>query len=249
MKTLVSLLSVLLIPALSVFASTMNTSDPNAYIPEESPSFSMSVYSLEEESYIDDIPFDTEKIYKRACCYYKHYGRYTADLTLSDEDYIEDIPFNTVEIASSVMNASFLTRPCQQTFFMPEEFYIDDIPFNTEDVVADSLEKEENKKESYTITSFNLRDEEYIDDIPWDTQELFAEMIRYPEFARKCNMEGSVLVTFHYNEDGYIEVEVAESKCNYLKNYVKETLEDIRLTKGIVTVGKDYTARFDFILK
>ena len=62
-------------------------------------------------------------------------------------------------------------------------------------------------------------------------------------------MEGSVLVTFHYNEDGYIEVEVAESKCNYLKNYVKETLEDIRLTKGIVTVGKDYTARFDFILK
>ena len=249
MKKLVSLLPVLLIPALSVFASTTNDSDPSDYLPAGTSSFSMSVCSLEEESYIDDIPFDTEKIYKRACCYYKHYGRYTADLTLRDEDYIEDIPFNTVEIASTAMNGSFLMRPCQQTFFMPEEFYIDDIPFNTEEVVADSLEKEENKNESYTITSFNLRDEEYIDDIPWDTRELFAEVIRYPEFAKKCKMEGSVLVTFHYNEDGFIEVAVAESKCEFLKNYITQTLEDIHLTKGIVTVGKDYTARFDFILK
>lgn len=249
MKTLVSLLSVLLIPAFSVFASTMNDSDPSSELPSCYPPVTLSVYSLEEESYIDDIPFDTEKIYKRACCYYKHYGRYSADLTLRDEDYIEDIPFSTIEIASSVMSGTFLMQPCLPTFFLTEESYIDDIPFSTEEVVADSLEKKEKNKESYTITSFNLKDEEYIDDIPWDTRELFAEVIHYPEFARKCNLEGSVLVTFHYDEDGYIKVDLAESKCDFLKDYIMQTLEEIRLTKGIVTIGKEYNARFDFILR
>lgn len=249
MKTLVSLLSVLLIPAFSAFASTTNDSDPSSDLPFCYSSVTISAFSLEEESYIDDIPFNTEKIYKQACCYYKHYGRYSADFTLGEEDYIEDIPFNTIEIASSVMNGSFLMKPFPQTFFLSEEPYIDDIPFKTEEVIADSLEQKEKNKESYTITSFNLRDEEYIDDIPWDTRELFAEVIHYPEFARKCKMEGSVLVTFHYNDDGYIEVDLAESKCEFLKDYITQTLEEIRLTKGIVTVGKEYNARFDFILR
>jgi len=249
MKTLASLLSVLLIPAFSAIASTMNDSDPSSDLSSCYSSVPMSAFSLEEESYIDDIPFDTEKIYKRACCYYKHYGQYSADLTLGEEDYIEDIPFSTIEIASSVMNGTYLMKSGPQTFFLPEEPYIDDIPFKTEEIIADSLEKDENKKESYTITSFNLKDEEYIDDIPWDTREIFAEAIHYPEFARKCNMEGSVLVTFHYNEDGYIEVDLAESKCEFLKDYIMQTLEEIRLTKGIVSVGKEYGARFDFILR
>jgi hypothetical protein len=249
MKTLVSLLSVLLIPAFSVFASTMNDSDPSSDLPFCYSAVPTPVFSMEEESYIDDIPFDTEKIYKRACCYYKHYGRYSADLTLGEEPYIEDIPFSTIEIASAVMNGTYLMKPCQHTFFLMEEPYIDDIPFKTEEVIADSLEKQEKEKESYTITSFNLRDEEYIDDIPWDTREIFAEVIHYPEFARKCKMEGSVLVTFHYNEDGYIKVDLAESKCDFLKDYIMQTLEEIRLTKGIVTVEKEYNARFDFILR
>ena len=250
MKTLVSLLSVLLVPAFSVFASTMYDSDPSSYLSSSYSPVPTIAFSMEEESYIDDIPFDTEKIYKRACCYYQHYGRYAADLTLGEEDYIEDIPFNTVEIASSAMNGTYLMKPCQQTFFLTEEPYIDYIPFKTEEVTADSLEKEEQtREEPYTITSFNLKDEEYIDDIPWDTREIFAEVIHYPDFARKCKMEGSVLVTFHYNEDGYIKVDLAESKCEFLMDYIMQTLEEIRLTKGIVTVGKEYNARFDFILR
>ncbi len=249
MKTLTSLLSVLLIPALSVLASTSTDSGPLSNLPSGGLSLSMSTIALNEELYIDDIPFDTEKIYKRACCYYNHYGHYSADITLRDEDYIEDIPFSTEDIASTLPEGRLLMKPCLHTFIMEEEPYIDDIPFNTESIVGDTLGSQEPDKEQYTITSFNLNDEEYIDDIPWDTREVFAEVIHYPELARRMDMEGSVLVTFHYNENGYIEVDTAESKCEYLRDYIINMLEEIRLTKGIVTVGKDYYARFDFILK
>ncbi len=249
MKTLASLLSVLLIPALSVLASTSNDSDPYCNVIAGEPSVTLSAFSLDEEPYVDDIPFDTQKVFKRACCFFKHYGRYSAELTLKDEDYIEDIPFSTEDIASTVLDNSMLVKPCQHTFFLKEEPYIDDIPFKTEQIVTDTLGQENPENEQYTITSFNLKDEEYIDDIPWDTREMFVGLIHYPESARRLNMEGSVLVTFHYNEDGYIDVDTAESKCDYLKNYIIDMLEEMRLTKGIVTIGKGYNARFDFILK
>ncbi|HNS16256.1 MAG TPA: hypothetical protein PKH94_03730 [Bacteroidales bacterium] len=249
MKKLASLLSVLLIPALSVLASTPNDPAPSCNTASGGSSLSLAAFNLEEEPYVDDIPFNTKKIYRRACCFYKHYGRYAAEISLPDEDYIEDIPFNTEYIASTVMEDIPSTQSCQHSFLLVEESYIDDIPFDTEQFVKDTLGDVEPEKEQYTITSFNLSDEEYIDDIPWDTREVFAEVIHYPEQARKLNLEGAVLVTFHYNEDGYIEVDTAESNCEYLRNYIIEKLEEIRLTKGIVTVGKDYNARFDFILK
>jgi hypothetical protein len=252
MKTLVSLLAVAMI--LGLLPSTRASADnnPNADLSFKTPAFTLSVFTLKEEAYIDDIPFSTEKIFKRACCYYKHYGRFVADLTLPDEEYIDDIPFNTKDIASTRMTGEMLNKSFNATFNLDDELYIDDIPFDTKEVAADSIDKSPKQKteeEDFTITSFNLKDEEYIDDIPWDTKQFFAQKINYPDFARKMQLEGTVTVSFHYNEDGYIEVEMADSNSDYLKDYVISTIEEIKLSKGIVSVGKEYIARFDFKLQ
>jgi len=206
---------------------------------------SVAEFGLEEEAYINDIPFNTEKIYWRAM--FKHSEEVVdlASLNLGDEAYIDDIPFNTLSIC-----AEYLIDAGSQLseFELEEEEYIDDIPFNTEDYVADSIEKD-NKEEEFSITSFILEDEEYIDDIPWSTREVFADLMSYPHDAQKKQLEGMVLVSFHYNEDGYIEVDMVNGSSDELKDYVVDTLEDVRLTQGIVSIGKEYLARFDFKLK
>jgi outer membrane biosynthesis protein TonB len=104
-----------------------------------------------------------------------------------------------------------------------------------------------NDKE-WVISRFIPQEEEYIDDIPWDTKQVIASRFKYPEPARKENEEGSVLITFSYNENGYIEVKTAISDNEKLKDYVVKTLQSIKLTQGIVDLSKEYTARFDFRL-
>ncbi|GEM_PF-1300211 len=100
----------------------------------------------------------------------------------------------------------------------------------------------------WVISRFVPQEEEYIDDIPWDTKKVIASRFKYPEPARKENVEGSVLITFSYKENGYIEVKTAISDNEKLKDYVVETLQNIKLTQGIVDLSKEYTARFDFRL-
>ena len=55
---------------------------------------------LEEEDYVDDIPFDTEKIVynilKKKENIYK--------ILLEEEDYIDDIPFDTKKIVENIKN-------------------------------------------------------------------------------------------------------------------------------------------------
>jgi hypothetical protein len=100
----------------------------------------------------------------------------------------------------------------------------------------------------WVISRFNLHEEEYIDDIPWDTKEVIASRFKYPARARKENEEGSVLIIFSYNENGYIKVKKAISNNETLKNYVVETLQSIKLSRGIVDLKREYIARFDFRL-
>ncbi|HLN53463.1 MAG TPA: hypothetical protein VK212_07115 [Lentimicrobium sp.] len=80
--------------------------------------------AVEDESYINDIPFDTEAIAIKSL--FMNLER------PEDEAYVNDIPFNTAEV---VANYNFLTNNIQPD----EEEYIDDIPFNTADVVEDYI--------------------------------------------------------------------------------------------------------------
>lgn len=91
-------------------------------------------FKLKEESYIDDIPFNTTEIY------YEILAADTGNLylpSLNEEAYIDDIPFDTQEIAQIVQSEMAIAK----SFKMTEECYIDDIPFNTETVAASFCKK------------------------------------------------------------------------------------------------------------
>lgn len=81
--------------------------------------------TFNEESYIDDIPFDTEAIYSHIVI-----ERNILDFTFEDEAYIDDIPFTVKEIAKNKLYDLAL----EQEFNLTDEAYIDDLPFNTEEV-------------------------------------------------------------------------------------------------------------------
>jgi len=109
---------------------------------------SASDFQMEDEAYINDIPFNTEMVVKNMMA---------ANFDLEEENYINDIPFNTFEIAfeSKISGTG--------TFEMEEEAYINDIPFNTE-VIANNYH--------YVAAInqvFEMPEENSIDDIPFNT--------------------------------------------------------------------------------
>ncbi len=72
---------------------------------------------LTEDTYIDDIPFDTEKVYNSI------QDAYVAqNFQLEEESYVEDIPFNTESIADEHL----LTN--EPEFSLEDEEFINDIP-------------------------------------------------------------------------------------------------------------------------
>lgn len=81
----------------------------------------------EEETYINDIPFDTKAIALKSLF---------ANLAKPEEEaYINDIPFDTETIVA-VYNFNL------QNVFPEDEAYIDDIPFNTSEVAREYLIQE-----------------------------------------------------------------------------------------------------------
>ncbi|MGE5383739.1 MAG: hypothetical protein ACM3PX_09965 [Omnitrophica WOR_2 bacterium] len=79
---------------------------------------------VDEETYINDIPFDTKAIALKS-------------LTLNPEKlqadaYMNDIPFDTEKITESDYYKALSIRP-------EEESYVDDIPFNTSDIVQNYM--------------------------------------------------------------------------------------------------------------
>ena len=86
---------------------------------------------LEEENYIDDIPFNTEEIASNI----PGYSANSLVLTLEEENYIDDIPFCTRKVYDSLMLNSSLNK-----FQLDDETYIDDIPFDTYEVSISSLD-------------------------------------------------------------------------------------------------------------
>jgi hypothetical protein len=85
----------------------------------------MAEINFNEESYIDDIPFNTEAIYSEVVI-----ERNIIDYELNEEAYINDIPFSTETIAENKLYELAI----KEEFTFDEETYIDDIPFNTEEI-------------------------------------------------------------------------------------------------------------------
>lgn len=118
---------------------------------------SAALLNFEEESYINDIPFDTYEIYNDIVD--------RADLMKFDfeeEAYISDIPFDTKCIT---VDCGY-EKALQEEFSFEEESYIDDIPFDTECITAECIYNKVLK------VTFSFDDESYIDDIPFETENI-----------------------------------------------------------------------------
>lgn len=62
--------------------------------------------TFEEESYVNDIPFNTEKISQLT----QYQLAIAIDFEFADEDYIDDIPFNTCELSQRATQVGAQTR-------------------------------------------------------------------------------------------------------------------------------------------
>ena len=92
----------------------------------------LAVHSeFEDETYIDDIPFDTEWVVNKLM---------QPEFNFEDEAYIDDIPFNTACVAADCKYKKALL----ELFDLEDEDYIDDIPFDTR-LIAVSSDKENSK--------------------------------------------------------------------------------------------------------
>ena len=119
--------------------------------------FASSTFALnksidfEEETYIDDIPFNTEWIVNELM---------TLSVDFEEEAYVDDIPFNTAEIVAKYN----YTVSVSVSYELAEESYINDIPFNT-NWVADEA----------NARLVQFEEEAYVDDIPFNTYAIASE--------------------------------------------------------------------------
>jgi len=90
-----------------------------------------NIFEMEQEQYINDIPFNTEKIASQTILE----NALNEEFTLSEED-INDIPFNTYEVASEKMYELAMAK----NFDIEEETFVEDIPFDTQLVVSQSAD-------------------------------------------------------------------------------------------------------------
>ena len=114
-----------------------------------------SNFQLEEESYINDIPFNTETVVNELLM---------PEFDFEEESYIDDIPFNT----ECVSNNCKYQKAISINYELEDEAYINDIPFNTPEI-ADEV-----NYTSATNMEFEMEDEEYVNDIPFDTKSVVA---------------------------------------------------------------------------
>jgi hypothetical protein len=145
---------------------------------------------LEEETYIDDIPFDTEWVVKEVL---------NPVIDFEDEADVDDIPFNTAYLAATTtvyemeeeayvddipMNTEMVVNLLDfDTVDFEDEANVDDIPFNTAYVAATAavyemeteVEVEDIPFNTARVIAFELEDEAYVNDIPFDTQTIASE--------------------------------------------------------------------------
>ena len=137
MKTIIFTIAIL-------FTASLVVSMPQQpYLPPD-----YEIVALQDEAFIDDIPFDTWMISQSSV-------PDKVMMILPEEEYVDDIPFNTEKIAQHCILSKLM---CGQ-----DEASVDDIPFDTEKIF-NRLQWEECLAE--------WCDEKNVDDIPFNTRYL-----------------------------------------------------------------------------
>lgn len=112
--TLLTVLTFLLVMNLNAteykFAeeATINdiTIDTKAIFDSIMEEHTLASVTFEEEGYVNDIPFNTEKISQLT----QYQLAIAIDFEFAPEDYIDDIPFNTCEVSQRATQASAQAR-------------------------------------------------------------------------------------------------------------------------------------------
>lgn len=84
---------------------------------------------------------------------------------------------------------------------------------------------------------------------PNNLRKHILQKIDYPDFARSLGVEGSVLVSFEVNKDGFINIVEINASDAILKNHVITKLRSIRLCPFDVNAGQVHNMKFNFHLK
>jgi len=180
MKNIASLLLILLFAMPVLAAQDMHVTD----------------FQLEDEAYVDDIPFDTREVV------------FTLSTDMEEEAYVNDIPFDTRTVALSagteleeeayVNDIPFNTTDVLllEGIAMADEAEVDDIPFNTLDVLvlSDMSMLEEpsaddipfNTLDILSLARIDLQDEEYVNDIPFDTECIVQAVKHHSREWTRC---------------------------------------------------------------
>ena len=116
-----------------------------------------TTYAHPEESYINDIPFNTELIAHQLTL---------PEFDFADEEYVNDIPFDTECITAACM----YKKATHVVFNFEEENNVNDVPFDTEKIAA-ALNLEQTLN-----VAFNLEEEEYVNDIPFNTRKIARDV-------------------------------------------------------------------------
>jgi hypothetical protein len=127
---------------------------------------------LTEETYINDIPFDTWEIAVDAILE-------GDESNFTEESYVDDIPFNTHEIA-----CKYLLKKMIET---SGEININDIPFNTERIYCEYLA-------SLIIEQY--RNEQSINDLPAEADFTIAQPVKNELPRIEVNSRGTCQEVF-----------------------------------------------------
>ncbi len=162
MKTLTLTIAVLFAAISGVFANTDLLQD-NYKV------------KLQEESYVDDVPFNTNEVVASLDGDKKNSESEEYDVKLEEEGYVNDVNFDTRQVVLDYMNtiwfkAKRFTRALGEIMeSLSEKGYIDSSTIHMSKIVKDLLKSDE----EYEV---ELEKEPYVNDVPFDTEEIVENL-------------------------------------------------------------------------
>ena len=155
--TLTTVITIILITAYSLKAENKNA---------HSGQFDVK---LSEEAYVDDVPFDTEKIVSELEGEEKS-EKQQKDVQLQEEEYVDDLNFNTRQVIINHFHDIWM-----KTKILTKAIGKEINSYNNKGIIQQNqinlfkLYETLLKKDKFDV---KLQEEPYVDDIPFNTEEV-----------------------------------------------------------------------------
>lgn len=80
-------------------------------------------------------------------------------------------------------------------------------------------------------------------------KKAIKENVKYPAFAIEKKINGVVVVQFHFNQKGNLEIRRINSVSPELEDYVHKQLEKISIAPAAIDTAQHYYYKFNFDLQ